>query len=201
LQISHQVRRPTKHYDNKILSLDEQLCALIAQRKSVSNNNPGFPPIEQLSVWAQKYGLFESYLHSVFNTLYNEHLHRPKVEPTKFRGLIPVMKFVEADSQAFSITHLRQYENATVLYLQADGTVENETTTRRRPHLNWDLYISPEYECYSSRGSGNNEQWTQQFVISPRLPDDVKGITFKFWWRLMPPSEDSEDLGGEVIVK
>ncbi len=31
-------------------------------------------------------------------------------------------------------------------------------------------------------GKGNGEQWTHQFVVSPRLPDDVTDMTFKFSW-------------------
>ena len=36
--------QPTDHYDEKVFSIDEQLCALLKQRKEISNNDPGFPP-------------------------------------------------------------------------------------------------------------------------------------------------------------
>lgn len=34
------------YYDQKLLPLDDQLCELLKQRKELSNNNPGVPPIE-----------------------------------------------------------------------------------------------------------------------------------------------------------
>ena len=201
MQFSYRPRNPTKHYDENVRFLDEQLCELIAKRKSVSNDNPGFPPIEQINIWAEKFGLYENFLHSVFYTLYNEHLHRPRVEPAGFRGITPVMRLVEVESRVFWVTHLRQYENATVLFLQIDSTAENQSKEGHRPHIQWELSIGPDYDCYASGGSGNGEQWTHQFVVSPRLPDDVTDISFKFSWRKMPPNEDNEDVGGEVILK
>jgi hypothetical protein len=42
-------KRPTTHYDQRINEIDEQLCKLIKQRKEISNNNPGFPPLEYIS--------------------------------------------------------------------------------------------------------------------------------------------------------
>jgi hypothetical protein len=128
-------RRPTKQYDENVLPIDEQLCALIAKRNAVSNNNPGFPPLEKIDEWAAKYGLYETHLDSVFHTLYHEELHRPRVEPTGFRGIIPVMKIAEAESQVFLITHLRQYENASVLYFQIDSKLESQSCERSRSHI------------------------------------------------------------------
>ena len=57
------------------------------------------------------------------------------------------------------------------------------------------------FDFLHPEGKGNGEQWTHQFVVSPRLPDDVTDMTFKFSWRYMAPNEDNEDVGGEVILK
>jgi AraC-like DNA-binding protein len=201
VRLSRSLRRPTKHYDQNVFPIDEQLCALVAKRKAVSNGNPGFPRIEQIEAWATQYGLYPSYLHSIFHALYNEQLHRPRVEPSGFRGIVPVMKLAEKESQVFLITHIRQYQNASVLYFQIDSKLENKCMEGRRPHIpHWELSVGPGYECYSSNGSGNNEQWIQQFVISPPLPDDLKDISFKFTWRSMPPDEESEVICGEVVL-
>ena len=192
--------RPTNHYDPSVLPIDEQLCSLVAKRKAVSNNNPGFPSDEQIDRWAEQYGLHENHVHSLFLTLYNEDLHLPRLEPEGFRGIVPVMKLSEMEGQAFLITHLRQYDNATVLYFQVDYQFETKPTQGHPPHVQWELFISPEYKCYSSGGSGNNEQSTRKFVVSPRLPDDLGDLTFKFSWRYMRPDDQSEE-SGEVFLR
>lgn len=57
------------YYDQKLLPLDDQLCELLKQRKELSNNNPGVPPIESISNWAEKYGVYEDLLNSLFGLL------------------------------------------------------------------------------------------------------------------------------------
>ncbi|MBP1081393.1 MULTISPECIES: hypothetical protein [Bacillus] len=83
--------RPTDHYDERILSINEQICALLKQRKEISNNNPGFPPLEEISRWAEEYGHYEELLRSIFLTLMDEDEFRPVVEPKDFRKYIPVL--------------------------------------------------------------------------------------------------------------
>lgn len=53
--------RPTEHYDQRITDIDEQICALIKQRKERSDNNPGFPSFEYISDWAAKFELYEDF--------------------------------------------------------------------------------------------------------------------------------------------
>jgi hypothetical protein len=55
------MHRPTTHYDENVRLIDQQLCEWIAKRKSVSHNNPGFPPIEQIKEWAEEFGLYENF--------------------------------------------------------------------------------------------------------------------------------------------
>lgn len=192
------LHRPTKHYDLNVQAIDEQLCELIAKRKKVSNNTPGFPPIEDIDLWAIKYGLYQEYLHCVFDTLYHESIHRPRVEPTGFRSILSVMRFKKADNKVFLITHLRQYENATVLYFQIDNGTEKYNETNNPSHFNWELSIGPDYDCYEKGSTGNSEHFTQKFVISPCLPDDVKEISFRFAWQNRNLDEDG--LNGEITL-
>src|SRR5579875_1435102 len=93
---------------------------LIKQRKDVSNANPGFPPLEQIALWAKEFGLNEDFLRSLFSHLRNEDRYRPKVEPDKFFRLIPVLKSKELDGIMYTITYIRQFNNASVVYLQVD---------------------------------------------------------------------------------
>lgn len=61
--------RSTNHYEEHLLPIDEQICALLKKRKDLSNNNPGFPSDDAISNWVIKYDLYEDYLSSFFQTL------------------------------------------------------------------------------------------------------------------------------------
>jgi AraC-like DNA-binding protein len=194
---NYQKDRPAKHYNENIRILDKQLCELISKRKSISNNRPGLPPIQQIKEWADEFGLYENHLRYIFRVLGDEKRFQPKVEPTGFRNIKPVMKFYNEGTRFYYITHIQQYNNASVLNLHIDDSVENRKQNHRKP-TEWELYIGPDYDCYFSGGSGSNQHIDLQFVISPRLPDDVKEITFKFIWRYR--QFDKQDIGGEIII-
>lgn len=86
--------RPTDHYDKKLHQVDEQICAILKQRKELSNNNPGFPPYDVISNWAIEYDLYEEYLSSLFGAIRMEGFFKPRVEPTGFRKHLPVLGYV-----------------------------------------------------------------------------------------------------------
>lgn len=52
---------PTCYYDERLITIDEQICSLLKQRKDISDNNPGFPSDDVISNRALKYGLYEDY--------------------------------------------------------------------------------------------------------------------------------------------
>lgn len=56
-----QFELPAEHYDEKLYPIDEQLCSLLKQRKDTSNNNPGIPPLEDLSSGRQNMNFMKTY--------------------------------------------------------------------------------------------------------------------------------------------
>lgn len=42
-------RPPTNYYCEELVPVDEQICGLLAKRKELSNNNPGFPNLDRSS--------------------------------------------------------------------------------------------------------------------------------------------------------
>ncbi|NWQ40672.1 hypothetical protein MLOOGBEN_08165 [Bacillus sp. EB106-08-02-XG196] len=178
--------RPTEHYDEKIFPIDEQICALLKQRKDISNNNPGFPPPEYISEWAKKYGLYEDLLNSVFGTLRMEDEFKPRVEPKNFIKHVPILQSVEKDERLYTLTFLRQYENATVVQLNMDWDDKTEDLDEdphlrhMRHHRALELRLGENYECRIDSGSGSDGHFRQNFIVFPPLPDDPSGLTFVF---------------------
>ncbi|WP_102275546.1 hypothetical protein [Cytobacillus massiliigabonensis] len=175
--------RPTNHYDKQLLQIDEQICALLKQRKELSNNNPGLPPDDVTSNWAIKYDLYEEYLSSLFGALRLEDFFKPRVEPTGFRKHIPVLKSIEKDDRFYSVAAIRQYENASIVQLQIDWDEPEDSPNERinRHKINtFELFISKKYDCWQKRARGSTGHLTYHFIVTPPLPDDISEIDLVF---------------------
>lgn len=187
------------YYDQQLLTIDEQLCALLKQRKELSNNNPGVPPLETISKWVGKYGIYEDLLSSLFGLLRNEEFFRPQVEPNNFRRHLPVMKAIEQANRLYSVSSIRQFDNASVVYLTIDWDAPNnsdhlEDLRRSRYEGSFHLYINENYDCRPTSGRGAGGHSTQTFVISPALPDDLTGLSLVFTEYTNPLKENPTGL-------
>lgn len=173
--------RPTDKYDERLFSIDEQLCALLKKRKDTSNN-PGFPTEEAIKNWAIKYDLYEDYLSSLFGSLRLEDFFRPRVKPTGFRKHLPVLKSVEIIDRFYSVTFIRQYENASVISLNVDwdGTDESSIDIHHHHRNSFELFLLGEYDCRADGGRGSTGTNTHNFIVSPPLPDDISGLQLVF---------------------
>lgn len=119
--------RPTDHYDERVKQIDEKICELIKQRKENSNQNPGYPPFEYISSWAQKFNLYEELLKSIFASLWSDKIYKPVVEPEKFQSNLPVLNSIEIDKRLFSIVFIRQYSNCSIVNFNIDWDSTNDS--------------------------------------------------------------------------
>ncbi|OME19952.1 hypothetical protein BSK57_23575 [Paenibacillus odorifer] len=172
--------RPTEHYDERIFNIDEQICALLYQRKELSSNNPGFPPFEYISKWASSYELYEDFLKVVFGTLRSEEHFKPMVEPSGFIKHIPVLKSIEKDEHFYSITSLRQYSNASVITFSIDWDMTTDLSPNTHIHSHFDLYLGEKYDCRMTNGGSTSGHSSYNYVISPPLSDDLSDIELMF---------------------
>ncbi|MNO26779.1 hypothetical protein D3C76_166380 [compost metagenome] len=172
--------RPTDHYDERIIGIDEEICSLIKQRKEISDHNPGFPPFEDISKWSAAFGLYEDFLKALFGTMFNEEYFRPTVEPSGFRKHVAVLKSVEKGERFYTLTSMRQYTNASVLVLSIDWDSEPEIQSNAHEHIHFGLYIDEQYDCRMINGGSSSGHASYKYVVSPPLPDDISGIQFRF---------------------
>lgn len=170
---------PTDHYDNRIESVDEQICQLIKKRKELSDNNPGFPTKQHIEEWAKKYHFYEDFLNSTFSGFLFEELYKPVVEPKGFVGNLPILQSFEKDGNFYSVTFVRQYENASIVHLHVDCVPMDE---QERPYF--DLSIRGKdgmhYDCRNQGGGGGMGHETTTFLVSPALPNDKETYEFVF---------------------
>ena len=192
--------RPTDHYDEGIVAVDEQICALLKQRKEISNNNPGYPPFELIAKWAQRFDLYEDFLKSLFGNLRSEEIYRPHVEPAIFRKHIPVLKSVVIGEDIYSVTFIQQYDNASVVNLHIDSVPHEHDGDYPPPHRHrhFELSIGENYDCHANGGGGGNDHMTYRFVVNPPLPDVLSGLQFIF---VELKSPFGEPTGFDVEIK
>ncbi|KEK23472.1 hypothetical protein [Bacillus gaemokensis] len=172
--------RPTDHYDKRLFKIDEHICELLRKRKGISNDDPGFPLDEHINNWAIKYGFYEEFLNCVFELLRNESDFRPFVEPNGFRRYIPVLKCVEKDKYLYSVTFIRQYENASVINFNIDWDAVNDLPGEQSKHHFFELFLGEKYDCRMIDGGGSAGHLSYNFIVSPPLPDDTSGINLIF---------------------
>ena len=169
-------RPPTDYYCEELASIDEQICVLLAKRKELSNNNPGFPNLDRISAWSQQYGLDEDWLRMTFAYMYGEHHLLPPIGPAGFLKFVPILKSVEVDSIIYAVTHMKQYSNASVVYIETE--VNNDEPYVRLGHASFELFISSKYQCRPNGGCGQKKGMQHSFVVTPSLPDDLSGVEF-----------------------
>ena len=192
-------RPPTDYYYKDLATIDEQICELLAKRKELSNNNPGFPNLELISEWSQKYGLNENWLRRIFAAymLYEGHL-QPPVEPTGFLKFVPILKFVEIDNMTYAVTHMKQYSNVSVVYVETEINTPEPYVILG--HASFELFISLEYQCRQSHGSGHGKGMQHSFIVTPALPDNVSELEFRLSVKPFPENPGFQKVSFKEIT-
>lgn len=108
--------------------------------------------------------------------MHGEHHLLPPVEPTGLLKFVPILKSVEIDGVMYAVTHMKQYSNASVVNIETE--VKTSEPFVRLGHANFELSISPEYQCRHIGGYGQKKGIQHSFVVSPSLPDNVNGVKF-----------------------
>ncbi|MCR8852577.1 hypothetical protein [Lysinibacillus fusiformis] len=172
---------PSTH--QKRLAIDEQICALLFQRKELSAHTKDSPTDEMMKEWAQKYGLDDTYLAMIFSVIKSEKHYQSRVEPVGFRHYIPVLQSQEVGDRIYTISYVRQYENASVVQLLIDWDYEEDSYQDIRQRLNRNylgLFIDHHYECQHKGASGSGGHVSNRYVVTPPLPNDIQGFSFIF---------------------
>ncbi|MER2131768.1 MAG: hypothetical protein ABS896_04980 [Carnobacterium inhibens] len=167
----------TNHYDERLFLIDEKICELLNDRKKIVKSNLGFPPDKVISSLADEYGFQKEYLQSLFSTIEMEDHYEPTIEPVEFQKYLPVLKAYGNQKVLYTVTYIRQYANASVLYLHMDW--EEKEDANFYPDM-LDLFINDTYFCHSEGGGGTTGHASHSYIISPALPDDLTGIELVF---------------------
>ena len=178
---------PTDYYCSDLAPLDEEICSLLAKRQERSGENPGFPNPDLISQWSQTFGLDEDWLRTIFTCLQREEYSHAQAEPAGFLKFIPILKSVTVDNLSHTVTYMKQYSNASIVYLETE--VISSDPFVQMGHAMFKLFIAPEYLCTLNGGSGSAKTWQRAFVVTPPLPDDLSELEFHLKVKPLPEPE------------
>lgn len=189
---------PTDYYCKELAPLDEEICSLLAKRKELSNENPGFPDPDLISQWSRTFGLKEDWLRRVFAYLQREERIHAPVEPIGFLKFIPVLKSVTVDKLSHTVTYIKQYSNASIVYVETE-VIASEPFVQIG-HAVFELSIAPEYLCILNGGGGSDKTRQHSFMVTPPLPDDTSEVEFHLIVKPLPEPEFQRAFLKEIAV-
>lgn len=190
---------PTTHYDERIQQVDEKICELIKLRKEISNNNPGYPPFEYITNWAEKFDLYEEMLKLIFGMLWDEKMYKTFVEPEGFQRNLPVLKSIEIDNRLFSVICIRQYSNSSILTFNIDWDNTIDLLEQHPVHTQFQLFINGGYDCSMLNGAGGEGHFHYNFIVTPPLPDNITGFELIFKEYNQPDGD--KQIGQDVVIR
>lgn len=173
-------KKPTDYYDDRVAGIDEEICSLLEKRKNVSNGNPGYPQLDLISNWSEKYGLVERFLQALFSNAYNEESYLPEIVPEGFRKHVTVMQVEDINNVLFSVTYVRQFQNASVINLNLDWDYSNDDPADIPfKFFTMNMSFGPHYKVRQSDGGGNSGHRSYKFIVTPPLPDNISEYRMK----------------------
>ncbi len=166
-------------YNEEIREIDEQIFALIHQRRSMPPKGSFMPSNEQVRIWAEKWDLSELKIYELVRAM-----NRPSKRRTysdfsgELRTVIPLMKQMDHGNFRFQLTHVMQYINWSELHLKVkyDGKLDDNVSLNL--NLNLDI-VGGEVGYTVRRGSGGQSpsgEAEMTFLIEPPLPDELEGL-------------------------
>jgi hypothetical protein len=89
-----------------------------------------------------------------------------------------------------------QHQNASIIYLEIKQQTSDEHSGLIRPHLLLEVEGQCNFHVNRHGSHGSDGQAQMQFIIYPRLPDNLEEIAF----RLIPYAIPMENRSEEVIL-
>ncbi|QJC53586.1 hypothetical protein HGI30_19980 [Paenibacillus albicereus] len=176
--------RPTEDYDRRLLELDARLCGLIGERKRIAGAQPGFPPAEDLSAWAEANDVQEDYLNALFAFLRtDDEAFRPVIEPEGYRRMIVLGQTVVKGETVYTLSSIRQFGNASVISLVGDDDpvpLKACPPGERDGWFHGELRVEGPYRVRFEGGGSSGHSMMWRYVVTPALPDEAPGQRFLF---------------------
>lgn len=183
-------------YDDSFEKIDEKIIKLLHERKKQANGKRFFPPVELMEKWAEEYDMEVPQISWLMHSV-NEGPHSFVHEgPGELLNVIPIMKKTLMGDFQYVLSHAMQHQSGSIITLEIEQCDKEMNIGMVRAHLLLDVLGNQEYVVnrHGSRGGGGHTQ--VQYLVTPRLPDDLSEISFT----LIPYALPMEEPPKEVIL-
>lgn len=189
---------PNNPYEEKNYLIGEQLCQIIKQCKMIFDKDPFFSFSNYIPCWSENFDLYKELLETIFEAIRNSEEFRPLIKPKEFQKHIPILKSIEKGQCFYSVPFIRQYKNASLVQFNIDRVSESLLNTQYIDSY-FELFLGEQYECRRVTSSGSINHSSINFIVSPRLTDDLSGIEMIF--KEYNTSFKYNATGLEIIIK
>ncbi len=188
-------------YNEEFKAIDDKLFSLLQERKTKANGKRFFPPYELMEEWAKQYDMDISQINWFFHSI-NEGRHSYIPDgPGELLNVVPLMKKAIIGDFQYLLTHSMQHQNGSMITLEIEIIDKEQIIGLVRPHLMLEVIGKEEYQVSRHGSHGSEGQSQVQFLVTPRLPDQMEGISFVLVPYAMPMEEPPKEvvLNSEVI--
>lgn len=144
----------------------------------MTNGKRYFPPYELLEKWAKEYKLDIPQISWLFHSVNNGSTPFRPDEPGELLTVLPIIKKSVVGDFEYVLTHSMQYENASLITLEIKQLNEDVEVGHLLPQLILESISPINYNVHRNGSRGGDGQTQVSFLVSPRLPEDLKGISF-----------------------
>ena len=189
--------RPVRNeYNESFKEIDNNLIRLLHDRKIMANGTRFFPPMELMEEWAKRYDMEIPQISWLMHSI-NEGPHSFTHDgPGELLNVIPIMKKSVVGEFEYVLTHSMQHENGSVVFLEIEKLDKDKNVGIVRSHLILEVNGKKEYQVNRHGSHGSDGRTKVEFLVIPRLPDQLDGISFS----LMPYTMPMEMPLREVIL-
>lgn len=183
------VRKMPSDYNGEIERIDEQIFKLIHERKQKTGGKRFVPPKELQEKWVNDFEMKKSEVNLFLHSLNHgtSHARQDFSDKGKLQGVLPIMKKGRTKGYECTITHAKQYENASEVSVEFAYMKEDETAPDHlQIHLLLEVHGEKEYVSRHHGGGGSGDMMSSRFLISPRLPEDLDSVSFMLEPHMMP---------------
>lgn len=172
------LRAIPNEYNDEIEAIDEAVLELIRKRRETANGRRMAPDQEKKEQWAAKYGMELPELSMLIHS-FNDQV-RPVFweESSELTGVLSIMKKTVSGDCEYILTHAMQYEDHSRVALEIRYLPESRQDVMLKPQLTLAVIGEGQYTVNPQGGHGGGGRSKVEFMVIPRLPDNLENIEF-----------------------
>jgi hypothetical protein len=164
-------------YNDEFRSIDETFLKLLQERKGLSKGKQIFPPKEVMQEWANRYDMDIPQISWLMNSLNHPELPIVRNELGELLNVVPIMKRTIQDGFEYLVSHAMQHENGSIVKVDIKSSSVNHAG-HIRPKLLLEIKGDVEYYVRPNGVHGGGGESHLDFLVNPRLPDELKDVQF-----------------------